>query len=86
MSDKTIAENIFLLNRLFDANETAAPKQSKIIALKQYEPIVLESIKIPASIPVTAEAKGEWNIAKEVKSGSIKTGVIPFIFIESLSV
>jgi hypothetical protein len=33
--DKTIAEPIFLLNKLLDATDMAAPRQSKIIALKQ---------------------------------------------------
>ena len=82
----TIEAKIFLLNKLFAAKEIAVPRQSNIIALKQYAPIVHESINIPTNTPVKAEAMGEWNIEKAVNNGSIKTGDIPEILIAVLSV
>jgi hypothetical protein len=86
ISDKTVAEPMFLLNKLLEAKDTAAPRHNKIIALKQYEPMVHASIKIPANIPAKADATGEWNIENAVSKGNIKTGEAPEMLIAILSV
>lgn len=74
------------MKRLFDATDTNTPIHNKAIALKQKEPTIHASIKIPQTSPAIAQTIGEWKSEKAVSIGKISRGEMPLIEIEKASV
>ena len=79
ISDKTIADCMFLLKRLFESTQTNTAISIKIIALKQYEPEAEVSAKIPHIRPIAAAFVTVEKIENATNKGIISIGVAVYI-------
>ena len=70
---------MFLLKRLFEITDTKAPIHKSTVALKQKDPTIQASIKIPQISPTIALLIGLWKTENAVRMGITKSTVAPFI-------